>query len=152
MINKYKKFFLIIFIFFIINKQINFKDKNKNTILQKGRKYLDRCLQGVNKKIFFYFNKKPKISIIIPIYNCQKSINLTIISIQNQILQDYEIILVNDYSKDNSKEIIYNIQKKEPRIVIINNERNMGTLYSRNIGVLASRGEYFILLLFRPSF
>ena len=117
---------------------------------------MDFCLQGVNKKIFFYFNKKPKISVIIPIYNCQKSINLTIISIQNQIIKDYEIILVNDYSKDNSKQIIDNIQKNEPRIVIINNKRNMGTLYSRNIEVLGSKGKYIFPLdnddmLFNPK-
>ena len=155
MISNYKKYFLIIFIIFI-SKQKNHQDKNKNIILQKGRNYLDFCLQGVNKKIFFYFNKKPKISVIIPIYNCQKSINLTIISIQNQIIKDYEIILVNDYSKDNSKQIIDNIQKNEPRIVIINNKKNMGTLYSRNIGVLGSRGKYIFPLdnddmLFNPK-
>ena len=156
MISNYKKYFLIIFIIFILSKQKIHQDKKKNIILQKGRNYLDFCLQGVNKKIFFYFNKKPKISVIIPIYNCQKTINLTIISIQNQIIQDYEIILVNDNSKDNSKQIIDNIQKNEPRIIIINNERNMGTLYSRNIGVLASRGKYIFPLdnddmLFNPK-
>jgi glycosyltransferase involved in cell wall biosynthesis len=156
MICNIKKFFLIIFIIFFAYKQKKHKGKIKTIILLKGRKYLDFCLQGVNKKIFFYFNKKPKISIIIPIYNCQKSINLTIISIQNQIIPDYEIILVNDYSKDNSKQTIENLQKNEPRIIIINNKRNMGTLYSRNIGVLSSRGKYIFPLdnddmLFNPK-
>ena len=156
MISNIKKYFLIIFFISFVYKRKNHKDKIKTIILQKGRKYLDFCLQGVNKKIFFYFNKKPKLSIIIPIYNCQKTINLTIISIQNQIILDYEIILVNDYSKDNSKQIIENMQKNEPRIVIINNKKNMGTLFSRNIGVLSSRGKYIFPLdnddmLFNPK-
>lgn len=137
----YKKFFLIIDIITSIYIQKYDKTAKENIILKNGRKYLDICLHDLIKQNSFYI-KKPKISIIIPVYNCQNSISFSIISIQNQIMSDYEIILINDNSKDNSRKFIENIQKKDSRIILINNKRNMGTLYSRNIGVLASRGKY----------
>ena len=155
MIQNYKKCILIIIIFFNIYIKIYYINKIKIINLLKGRKYLDICLQCINERIF-YLKKKPKISVIIPIYNCQNSIKYTIASIQNQILSDYEIILINDYSKDNSEMIIENIRKKDSRIIIINNNKNMGTLYSRNIGVLTARGKYIFPLdnddlLFNPK-
>jgi glycosyltransferase involved in cell wall biosynthesis len=136
---------------YVIN---NYTDKIKIIILKKGRKYLDICLQ--NDVRIVYTKIEPKISVIIPIYNCQNSIRYTIISIQNQIMSDYEIILINDFSKDNSKKIIENYREKEHRIIIINNKKNMGTLYSRNIGVLAARGQFIFPLdnddmLFNPE-
>ena len=57
-----------------------------------------------------------------------------------------EILLVNDNSKDNSLKIIQIIKKEDKRIGIINNKKNMGTLFSRSIGVLKSRGEYIFPL------
>lgn len=156
MISYYKISFIIICIIFTIYLQKKFLDDKKKNILKKGRKYLDYCLKGSIKKIFYFIKKEPKISVIIPVYNCQKTIKYSLMSIQNQLLLDYEIILINDFSKDNSKKIIESIQKKENRIIIINNNRNMGTLYSRNIGVLASRGKYIFPLdnddiLFNPK-
>ena len=67
-------------------------------------------------------------------------------SIQNQKMLDVEIIIVNDFSKDNSMRIIEDMQKEDPRIKIINNEKNMGILYSRSIGVLESKGKYIFNL------
>ena len=86
----------------------------------------------------------PKISVIIPIYNCQQTIELSIKSIHFQNINDLEIILVNDLSSDNSSQLIESFQNIDKRIVIINNKRNMGTLYSRSIGALKSKGEYII--------
>ena len=86
----------------------------------------------------------PKISVIIPIYNCQNTIELSLKSIHFQSINDIEIILVNDLSPDNSSQIIEDIQKLDQRIIIINNKKNMGTLYSRSIGALKANGEYLI--------
>ena len=61
-------------------------------------------------------------------------------------MYELEIILVNDNSKDNSIKIIQNMQKEDKRIKIINNKKNMGTLYSRCIGVLKSKGKYIFPL------
>ena len=67
-------------------------------------------------------------------------------SIENQNMSEIEIILINDYSKDNSLKLIKKLQKHDPRIIIINNKKNMGTLYSRSIGVLNAKGKYIFSL------
>jgi glycosyltransferase involved in cell wall biosynthesis len=124
----------------------------------KGINYLNRCLKYLKKShttsIFNIFNFKnnelkknnPKITVIIPIYNCQKSIELSLASILNQKLKDFEIILINDNSTDNSLKIINKIKKTDDRIKIINNLKNMGTLYSRSIGALNAKGKYILCL------
>ena len=96
-------------------------------------------INNTRKKI-----NNPKISVIIPIYNCEKTIELSLKSIHFQNINDIEIILVNDLSPDNSSKIIEEFQNIDKRIVIINNKKNMGTLYSRSIGALKSKGEYLI--------
>ena len=117
----------------------------------KGINYLKRCLISLNKtKLFSSFNfnifKIPKISVIIPVYNSQKSIELSLTSVLNQNMRDFEIILINDNSKDNSLKIINEMKNYDKRIKIINNHKNMGTLYSRCIGVLNSKGKYIFML------
>jgi len=125
-----------------INK--NLREYNLNKI----RNYLNICLNGIltNKIQSTNICLNIEISVVIPVYNCQNSINNSIISIQNQKKSNFEIILINDFSKDNSKTIIENLQKKDSRIKIINNSKNMGTLYSRCIGVLYSKGKYIFPL------
>ena len=54
--------------------------------------------------------------------------------------------MINDFSTDNSSIVINQLQKEDPRIKIINNEKNMGTLYSRCIGVLSAEGKYIFPL------
>lgn len=61
-------------------------------------------------------------------------------------MKNFEIILINDLSFDNSLKIIRNLQKYDYRIKIINNKKNMGTLYSRSIGALAAKGKYIFAL------
>jgi glycosyltransferase involved in cell wall biosynthesis len=61
-------------------------------------------------------------------------------------MKDFEIILVNDNSSDNSLNIIEKIKKVDNRIKIINNLKNMGTLYSRCIGALNAKGKYIFPL------
>jgi glycosyltransferase involved in cell wall biosynthesis len=134
---------LIIIYIYILKKK---NCKTRIFMLEKGREYLNICIEYKNIIRTHDFIKKPKISVIIPIYNCQNSIKYTISSIQNQMMKDYEIILVNDHSKDRSKEIIDNYSKKDGRIIINNNIKNMGTLYSRNIGVLSARGKFIVPL------
>ena len=115
--------------------------------LNKGKKYISECLEKIKFSFQVKFNNTiPKISAIIPVFNCEKTIKASLASIQNQKLKEIEIILVNDYSLDSSKEIIEHIQKEDPRIVIINNNKNMGTLYSRNIGAFFANGKYLLTL------
>ncbi len=88
---------------------------------------------------------KIKISIIIPFYN---RIKWTIESIKSVIDQDHkniEIILINDASTENIK-AINDIAKKEKRIKLITNKKNLGSAKSRNIGIEQSTGEFITFL------
>ena len=129
------------------NLNLSFEDISKI----KGINYLNRCLISLNKtklifNIKFNIFKNPKITVIIPVYNCQKSIELSLNSVLKQNMTDFEIILINDNSNDNSSEIINEMKNYDNRIKIINNHKNMGTLYSRCIGVLNSKGKYIFML------
>ena len=89
--------------------------------------------------------KNPKISIISPLYNRKLFIIRFLNNIQFQRFQDIEIILVNDCSNDNSKKIIDNYLVKDNRMKIINNKKRKGTFFTRNLGVLFSKGKYIFI-------
>ena len=134
---------------------LNFNNKRKiandsfSAKIEKGRKFLDKCLEGIlfnNKNDSLEMNSDPIISVIIPIYKCEKTIKAAIRSVQNQNVKNIEIILVNDFSPDNTSTIIQQMKKEDSRIKIINNVKNMGVLYSRSIGVLESKGKYIFTL------
>ena len=61
-------------------------------------------------------------------------------------MEEFEIILVNDFSTDDTLTYLLNLQKFDKRIKIINNRKNMGTLYSRSIGALSAKGKYIFSL------
>ena len=123
------------------------KEYTREKLLKEGRNYLDKCLEGeLSNKTKLKKYKNPKITAIIPVYNSQQAIKSVIRSIQNQKMEEIEIILINDFSTDNSSKIIEEMQKEDPRIKIINNKKNMGILYSRCIGVLKGEGKYIINL------
>ena len=79
-----------------------------------------------------------------PIYNKEKYLNRSIGSIINQKLKNIEIIAVNDCSTDNTLKTLKKLSKKDSRIKITNNDRNLGLLYSRAMGILNSSGEYIM--------
>ena len=125
-------------------KRFDIKEDNRNTAIENGLKYMDKCVKYViDQEIPKYpENHIPLLSIVIPVYNAEKSIAYAVRSIQNQNLVDFEIILVNDLSKDNSYNMMINLQKEDSRIKILNNTKNMGTLYSRSIGALIAKGDF----------
>ncbi len=81
------------------------------------------------------------ISVIIPVYNSEKYLERTIISLQNQTFHDMEFIFVNDGSTDRSLEILEEKAKEDERIVILSQE-NKGVSAARNLGLSASKGEF----------
>ena len=107
-------------------KSILSLNKSKINELKKGRIFLDNCLISKKKKKYKKI-KKPKLSVIMPLYNCEKTIRASLNSIIFQNMTNIEIILINDFSNDNNK-------------------KNMGTLYSRSIGVLKAKGDYIFSL------
>ena len=105
--------------------------------------YVTLCKKGVllpGRK--FVRSEKPKISVIIPMYNEVKNALTIVRSVQNQTLQDIEIVCVNDNSNDKTLEILESLQKVDPRITIITNLTNRGVIYNRIFGALQSKGEY----------
>lgn len=82
-----------------------------------------------------------KISIIIPVYNCEKSIKKCIGSICQQTLKEIEIIVVNDGSTDNTNKVIKEYQKKDNRIKILE-QKNLGPSAARNRGIKIAQGKY----------
>tara|TARA_Y100000310_G_scaffold343396_1_gene450827 strand:+ start:187 stop:1182 length:996 start_codon:yes stop_codon:yes gene_type:complete len=86
--------------------------------------------------------KKPKISIVIPMYNAEKTIKKTLDSIYKNPFKDFEVIVINDGGTDNSVEIT----KKYP--VKIFHQRNLGVSEARNVGVKNSNSD---LILFVDS-
>lgn len=85
-----------------------------------------------------------KVSVIIPVYNTEQYIPRCLNSILSQTLQDFEIIVVNDQSPDNSLKILKEYQQKDSRIRVISNERNMGLMWTRRVGYRMALGEYIV--------
>lgn len=85
---------------------------------------------------------KYKISIIVPVYNSEKTLAKCIDSILNQTFQDFELILINDNSSDNSLKICEEYTKKDLRVKVINHEKNLGVSAARNSGLDIAIGEY----------
>jgi glycosyltransferase involved in cell wall biosynthesis len=87
--------------------------------------------------------QKPKVSIVIPAYNVGKYLPDTLESVWHQTFTDFEVILVDDGSTDNTKEWVSQI--KNPRFKFIS-QTNQGASAARNRGILASQGEYIAFL------
>ena len=88
----------------------------------------------------------PKVSVIVPVYNVEKYIKKCLESLLNQTLQDIEIIIVNDGSKDNSVQIINNYINKYPNKIIYLEKENGGLSDARNFGIKYASGEYIAFL------
>jgi len=84
---------------------------------------------------------KPKVSIIVPIYNTEKYIYRCLNSLINQSLQEIEIILVDDESPDSCPRICDDYLKRDNRIKVIH-KKNEGLGYARNSGIEIAQGEY----------
>lgn len=86
----------------------------------------------------------PKISIIVPCYNKGLYISETVMSIIDQTFSDWELILIDDCSVDNTKEIIKDFEKSYSNIKLIENECNKGANRSRNKGLEIAKGDYVL--------
>lgn len=88
----------------------------------------------------------PLVTIIIPVYNTEKYLKKCLDTVVNQTYKNIEIIIINDASPDNSKEIIIQYTKKYKNIKLINNPVNLGVSISRNIGLDSANGDYIYFL------
>lgn len=88
----------------------------------------------------------PRVSVIIPAYNSEKTIKDTLLSAMQQDYPDIEYVIVNDWSKDNTQKIIESLQAQNPRVILINNPKNFWCSKSRNIGMKQATGDIFAVL------
>ena len=94
-------------------------------------------------KVRFNMNNKIKISVIIPVYNAEKYLKECIDSVLNQIYKNFELIIINDGSTDNSEKIVK--EYNDNRIIYISRE-NKGPLETRIEGINKSTGEYILFI------
>lgn len=85
---------------------------------------------------------EPLVSIITPVYNAEMFLSDTIKSVQNQTYKNWEILLIDDCSKDNSAQIIKEFQKYDNRIKYIKLKKNSGASVSRNEGIRNAKGRF----------
>lgn len=88
----------------------------------------------------------PKISIVIPAYNVGPWIGETLKSVQQQTFKDFECIVVDDKSTDNTADIVDIFCKEDARFRLVKGERNRGVSVARNTGIDIARGEYISFL------
>lgn len=133
-----------------INILVNIIFYLNETIYQaalNSRDFVIYTNEGIlTKPVPLEIKENPLISVIIPMFNAENFINRAILSIQNQNYSNFEIVIVNDFSSDNSLNIVKQSSKNDKRIKIINNTKKMGNLYSRCIGTIMSKGKYIFPL------
>ncbi len=88
----------------------------------------------------------PKVSIIVPFYNVEAYIDKCLKSLVNQTLEDIEIILVNDGSKDNTINIAKKYQKEYPKKIVYLEKENGGLSDARNYAIPYAKGDYIAFL------
>ena len=88
----------------------------------------------------------PKVSLVIPVYNSESYLSKCLDSVLNQTYKNYEIILVNDGSTDNSLEVIKSYKNMYPKIIKYVTKKNMGPGYARNEGIKMATGEYLMFV------
>ena len=157
--------FFFIFLFIIFNGKFKYKDKNQENnnqikyyydfknikipteIVKKLLKYINYSKNGILLyKQNLIKSQYPKVTIVISMYNRDEFINSTIKSVQNQRMKEIEIIIVDDFSIDNSVKYVEEAQKLDSRIILIKNKKKMGTLFCKSIGVLYSKAKYILPL------
>ena len=138
------KAYFIIFILLINNIFINTNDKL--LFLKPFERYVNACKNSRRLRKLKIFNKIPYISVCLAALNMKLYIKQNLLSILNQSFQDFEIIIVNDFSKDETEKIILDLQLIDSRIKLINHYNNLGVYHSRIEAILNANGEFILLM------
>lgn len=86
------------------------------------------------------------ISIIMAAYNAEKTIEQAINSVLSQTYTDFELLVVNDCSKDRTVELVKDIVAKDSRVRLISNVKNSGVSYTRKHGLEEAKGDWIAIL------
>ena len=98
-------------------------------------------MQNLNRLLEFNMKKEPVLSIVMPVYGVEKFISKAIESVLSQSFQDWELLVINDGSKDNSRAIAKEYEMRDDRIVVYD-KINGGLSDARNYGLRKARGKY----------
>lgn len=139
-LSKLRSVLTTLLIFFLL------KTKNEHN-LRIYRQYINKC----QKSIMLYkeeekINRIPFFSICIPVYNMQNYIEISLSSVLNQSFRDFEIVIINDFSLDNSEKIISKMKINNTKIRVINHKENLGIYISRVDAIKNAKGKYIIFL------
>lgn len=89
-------------------------------------------------------NTTPFVSVIMPVYNSEQYISCSVKSILNQSYTNFEFIIIDDASTDETYKKLLEFKKKDKRIILIKNKKNEGVTKSLNKAIKIARGEYII--------
>lgn len=103
-----------------------------------------RCYTEMNSKGDIFMNNK--VTIITPTWNSQNYIQLTIASVQAQTYKNWEMLIVDDCSTDNTVNIIKEIANRDSRIILFEQKKNQGVAVARNIALYNGTGRYIAYL------
>ena len=87
----------------------------------------------------------PLVSIVVPVYNAQAFLSICVESILNQTFDDFELLLIDDGSKDQSLQVMRELSKRDTRIRLFHHE-NHGAGYTRNRGIQLASGQYITFI------
>ena len=127
-----------LYTFFIENEISSIKKYWK---INKSDKLIENNYFNYNLK-----NEVPEISVIITNYNQGHCIYKALRSVQNQLLQNIEIIIVDDYSSDDSIKVIEKYQKDDNRIILLKHDNNYGKIKSRSDAIKIAKGKYITII------
>ena len=114
--------------------------------LKSFKKYIKDCknLVAYNKRKIY--NKYPYMGLCLWAFNMEKFIKKNLFSILNQSFQDFEIIIVNDASEDETEKIVKRIQLDDDRIKLISHSKNLGVYRSRIESILNTKSKFILLM------
>lgn len=91
-------------------------------------------------------SKRPLVSVVMPLYNAENYVGEAIRSVQSQTCGDWELLVIDDGSRDDSLKIAQRLAAEDPRIAVHANPRNMGVAGTRNRGLDLARGDWVAFL------
>ena len=104
------------------------------------------CVVFLTIGCFFCFHKTPTVSLVMPVYNRADLVGRAIESILNQTFQDFEFVIVDDGSTDNTRAVLNTWANRDRRIRVIGYSQNKGISYARQYGLENARGEFVAVM------
>jgi cellulose synthase/poly-beta-1,6-N-acetylglucosamine synthase-like glycosyltransferase len=142
------KFFLFVSISFAFIGIIVYDIYYNHKIIcsDEFKKYIKDCKNSISYNKEKIYNKYPYLALCLSAFNMERFIENNLYSIINQSFQDFEIIIVNDASEDETENIIKRIQLDDDRIKLISHSKNLGVYRSRIESILNTKSKFILLM------